>query len=50
VEHFDIIVGLDDSFDQPSDDEIIGHLENRYQKLNDRCSYYASQNITRGGH
>jgi hypothetical protein len=41
---FDISVGLYDSFDLPLD-EIIGHLENRFRKLNDRCSYYTSRNI-----
>jgi hypothetical protein len=44
---FDVSVGLGDSFGLPSDDEIIGHLENRYQKLNDRRSYYTSRNISK---
>jgi hypothetical protein len=44
---FDISVGLDDSFDQPSDDVVISRLENRFRKLNDRRSYYTSRNIPR---
>jgi hypothetical protein len=47
MEHFDISVGLDDSFEQPSDEVVIPRLENRFRKLNDRQSYYASQNIPR---
>ena len=44
---FDVSVGLDDSFEQPSDDVVFSHLENRFQNLNNRCSYYTSWHIPR---
>ena len=38
---FDIRVGLDDVFEQPTDEAVIEHLENRYYKLGDRRRMYA---------
>jgi len=40
--NFDTSVGLDDSFEQPPDDLVFSHLENRFQNLNNICSYYTS--------
>jgi hypothetical protein len=34
-ETFDITTGLDDVFEQPSDEEIIERLQNRYARLGD---------------
>jgi hypothetical protein len=42
---FDISVGLDDVFEQPTDEVIIERLENRYESLGDRRRAYASRNI-----
>jgi hypothetical protein len=44
-ESFDISVGLDDVFEQPTDDIIIERLENRYERLGDRRRVYAARNI-----
>jgi hypothetical protein len=44
---FDINVGLDNSFDQPTYNDVIARLENRFCKLNGRRSYCTSQNIPR---
>jgi hypothetical protein len=44
-ESFDISVGLDDVFEQPTDDIIIERLENRYERLDDRRRVYAARNI-----
>ena len=44
-ESFDISVGLDDVFEQPTDDIIIERLENRYEWLGDRRRVYAARNI-----
>jgi len=44
-ESFDISVGLDDVFEQPTDDIIIERLENRNERLGDRRRVYAARNI-----
>jgi hypothetical protein len=44
-ESFDMTVGLDDMFEQPSDEEIIDRLQNRYARLGERHQVYAAQNI-----
>jgi hypothetical protein len=42
---FDITVGLDDSFDQPVDNEVLQHLENWFHRLGERRKVYSSRNI-----
>ena len=42
---FDITVGLDDVFEQPSDEAVTERLQNRYVKLADRRSVYAARKI-----
>jgi hypothetical protein len=42
---FDISVGLDDVYEQPSDEEIIERLQNRYTMLGERRRAYAAHNI-----
>ena len=42
---FDITVGLDDVFEQPSDEDVMERLQNRYVKLADRRRVYAARNI-----
>ena len=42
---FDISVGLDDVFIQPTDDAVIQHLQNRFVKLGDRRCVYATRII-----
>jgi hypothetical protein len=44
-ESFDMSVGLDDVFEQPSDEEIIERLQNRYTRLGERPRAYAASNI-----
>jgi len=44
---FDITVGLDDSYDQPTDDDIQERLENNFNNLSDRRRVYAARNIPR---
>jgi hypothetical protein len=44
---FDITVGLDDSFDQPADNDVLERLENRYNRLGERRRVYSSRNIPR---
>ncbi len=44
---FDTTVGLDDSFDQPADNDVLEHLENRYHRLGERRRVYSSRNIPR---
>jgi hypothetical protein len=44
-ESFDVSVGLDDVFEQPSDEEIIERLQNRYTRLGERRQAYAACNI-----
>ncbi len=44
-ESFDISVGLDVVFEQPTDDIIIERLENRYERLGDRRRVYAARNV-----
>jgi hypothetical protein len=41
----DITVGLDDVFEQPSDEDVMERLQNRYVKLADRRRVYAARNI-----
>jgi hypothetical protein len=38
---------LDDSYDQPTDDDIQEWLENRFNNLSDRHRVYATRNIPR---
>jgi len=42
---FDITVGLDDVFEQPTDEAIIQRLQNRYTKLTDRRRVYFARSI-----
>jgi hypothetical protein len=42
---FDISVGLDDVFEQPSDEVIMERLQNRYERLGDRRWVYSARNI-----
>jgi len=42
---FDISVGLDDVFKQPTDDVIMERLQNRYERLGDRRRVYSARNI-----
>jgi hypothetical protein len=42
---FDISIGLDDVFEQPTDEVIIDRLQNRYERLGDRRRVYAARNI-----
>jgi hypothetical protein len=42
---FDITVGLDDVFEQPSDEDVMERLQNRYVKLAERRRVYAARNI-----
>jgi len=42
---FAITVGLDDVFEQPSDEDVMERLQNRYVKLADRRRVYAARNI-----
>jgi hypothetical protein len=44
-ETFDITTGLDDVFEQPSDEEIIERLQNHYARLGERRRMYAARNI-----
>jgi hypothetical protein len=44
-ESFDITVGVDDVFEQPSDEEIIDRLQNQYARLGERRWVYAARNI-----
>jgi hypothetical protein len=42
---FDISVGLDDVFEQPTDEVIMERLQNWYERLGDRCWVYSARNI-----
>ena len=42
---FDTNVGLDDVFEQPSDEVIMERLQNRYERLGDRRWVYSARNI-----
>jgi len=42
---FDIQVGLDDVFEQPTDEAVIQRLQNRYGRLGDQRRVYAVRNI-----
>jgi hypothetical protein len=42
---FDISIGLDDVFEQPTDEVIIERLANRYERLGDRRQVYAAHNV-----
>jgi hypothetical protein len=42
---FDIRVGLDEVFEQPTDEAVIQRLRNRYGRLGDRRRVYAARNI-----
>ena len=42
---FDISVGLDDVFEQPSDEVIKERIQNRFERLGDRCRVYSARNI-----
>ena len=45
---FDITVGLDDVFEQPTDEAVIQHLQNRYTKLTNRRRVYFARSIPLG--
>jgi hypothetical protein len=44
---FDITIGLDDSYDQPTDDDIQEHVENRFNNLCERHRVYSARDIPR---
>jgi len=44
-ETFGIQVGLNDVFEQPTDEAVIQQLQNRYGRLGERCRVYAARNI-----
>jgi hypothetical protein len=43
---FDILVGLDYVFGQPTDEDVIAWLHYQYGQLSDRCWVYAAQNVS----
>ncbi len=42
---FDITIGLDESFDQPMDNDVLQHLENFFIWLGERWQLYSLRNI-----
>ena len=42
---FDVTVGLDDVFEQPTDEAVMQRLQNRYSKLADRRRVYSARSI-----